>query len=164
MADTEDKAVFDTDCTEMKDLLCNQILNSTLIRNCRLDGYKLRSVGTGCAAIQMVWLCGHGSAVAWKNGCRYESNPALRYSCFGLFLNSFIYLFLSGISTFPGAGRSGVSFWHRALDASGKDIFSYRDSHKKLTLAGGLRACPSWCCCCILLVFSLASSMGRPRE
>lgn len=114
MADTEDKAVFDTDCTEMKDLLCNQILNSTLIWNCRLDGYKLRSVGTGCAAIQMVWLCGHGSAVAWKNGCRYESNPALRYSCFGLLNLSFICFSLAFLPSQELAGvvcPFGIGHW-----------------------------------------------------
>lgn len=97
-----------------------------------------------------VWLCGHGSALAWKNGCRYESNPALRYSCFGLF-HLFVSLF--DISAFPGAGKSGVSFWQWTLEASGKDIFSYGGSHKKLTLAGGLRTCPSWCCCFVLLSF-----------
>lgn len=115
VAYTEDKAVFDTDCTEMKDSLCNQILNSTLIWNCRLDGYKLRSVGMGCAAVQMVWLCGHGSTVAWKNGCRYESNPARRYSCFGLFLIFHLFVPLFDISTFPGAGKSvcpfGIGHW-----------------------------------------------------
>lgn len=148
----------------MKDLLCNQILNSTLIWNCRLDGYKLHSVGMGCAAVQMVWLCGHGSTVAWKNGCRYKPNPALRYSCFGLFLIFHLFVSLFDISTFPGAGKSGVSFWHWARDASGKDIFSYRDSHKKLTLAGGLRTCPSWCCCYILLSFPLPAVWGDPES
>lgn len=92
MADAENKAVFNIDCTEMKDLLCNQILNSTLIWNRRLNGYRLRSVGTHCAAVQMVWICGHGSTVAWKNGCRYESNPALRYSCFGFFLSGLSFI------------------------------------------------------------------------
>lgn len=112
----------------------------------------------------MVWLCGHGSAAARKNGCRYESNPALSYSCFGLFLIFPVFVSLFDISTFPGAGKSGVSFWHWALDASGKDIFSYRDSHKKLTLAGGLRTCPSWCCCCILLSFPLPAVWGDPES
>lgn len=46
-----------------------------------------------------------------------------------------------------------MSFWQWALEASGEDIFSYGCSHKKLTLAGGLRTCPSWCCCCVLLSF-----------
>lgn len=138
----------------MKDMLCNQILSSTLIQSCRVDGCELCSQSLGCAprawAVLPEWLCGHGSAVAWKNGCRYKPNPALRYSCFGLF-HLFVSLF--DISAFPGAGKSDVSFWQWALEASGKDVFSYRDSHKKLTLAGGLRTCPSWCCCCVLLPF-----------
>lgn len=96
-------------------------------------------------AVLPVWLCGHSSAVACENG--YESNPALRYSCFGLF---HLFVSLLDISAFPGAGKSGVSFWQWALEASVKDIFSYGDSHKKLTLARGLRTCPSWCCCCVL--------------
>lgn len=131
----------------MEDVLCNQILSSTLIQAVGL-------MGTSCAprawAVLPEWLCGHGSAVAWKNGCRYKPNPALRYSCFGLFR---LFVSLFDISAFPGAGKSGVSFWQWALEASGKDIFSNGDSHKKLTLAGGLRTCPSWCCCCVLLSF-----------
>lgn len=162
VAGTEDKAILNTDCTGLKDSLCNQILDSTLICNCRLDGYKLRSVGTSSAAVQMVWLCGHGSAAARKKGCR--SNPALRYSCFGLFLIFRVFVSLFDVSTFPGAGKSGVSFWHWALDASGKDIFSYGDSHKKLALAGGSRTCPSWCCCCILLSFPLPAVWGDPES
>jgi len=121
-------------------------------------------MGTGCAAVPMGWLCGHSSAVSWKNGCRYESNPALRYSGFGLFLIFHLFVSLFDISTFPGAGKSGVSFWHGALDASGTDIFSYGDSHKKLILAGGLRTCPCWCCCCILLSFPLPAVWGDPES
>lgn len=127
----------------MEDVLCNQILSSTLIQAVGL-------MGTSCAprawAVLPEWLCGHGSAMAWKNGCRCKPNPALRYLCFGLF-GLFVSLF--DISAFPGAGKSSVSFWQWALEASGKD----GDSHKKLTLAGGLRTCPSWCCCWVLLSF-----------
>lgn len=148
----------------MKDSLCNQIFNSTLIWNCRLGGYKLCSVGVDRAAVQMVLFCGHGAAVAWKNACRYDSNSARRYSCFGLFLIFHLFVYLFDISAFPWAGKTCVSFWHWALDASGKDIFSYRDSHKKLTLAGGLRTCPSWCCCCILLSFPLPAVWGDPEN
>lgn len=59
MADAEEQAVFDTDHTEMRDVLCNQILSSTLMQSCRFDGYELRSVGLGCAASVALWawLC-----------------------------------------------------------------------------------------------------------
>lgn len=52
--------MFNTDCTEMKDVLCNQILlSSTLIQSCRFDGYELHSMGPGCAASVALWaqLC-----------------------------------------------------------------------------------------------------------
>lgn len=131
---------------------------------------RYKAVGlmdTDCApwarAVLPVWLCGHGSAVAWKNGYRYESNPALRYSCFSL---SHLFVSLFDISTFPGAGTSGVSFWQWALEASGKRFFSYGDSHKKLTLAGGLRTCPYWCILVLLLcpVFFLPAVWGDPES
>ena len=160
VAATENKAVFNTDCTEMRGSLCNQILNSTLIWNCRLSGYRLRSTGTGCAAVQMVWLCVHGCTVAWKHECRYVSNPALRYSFFGFFLVFHLFVSLLDISIFPGAGRSAVSFWHWAPNASRKDFVSYRVSHQKLTLVGGLRTCPSWCCCSILMSFPLPAALA----
>lgn len=60
VADTEDQAVFNTDLTEMKDVLCDQILlSSTLIQSCRFDGYELHSVGLGCAGSVALWarLC-----------------------------------------------------------------------------------------------------------
>lgn len=99
---------------------------------------------------QVVWLCGP------QSGCREESNPPLRQSCFSFFLIFHLFVFLCDVSAFPGAGKSNVSFWHWAPDASGKDVSSYRDSRNKLTLVRGLvlLLCP--------FTFPLASSMRRP--
>lgn len=117
--------------------------------------------------LQYRWCGSVGMALLWLERMDADTNLTLLWDTHALvsfFLVFHLFVSVFDIPTFLGAGKSGVSFWHWALDASGKNIFSYGDSHKKLTLAEGLRTCPSWCCCCILLSFPLPEAWGGSRS
>lgn len=97
--------------------------------------------------------CGSvGMALLWHGRMDADTNLTLLSDIYALV--SFIYLFLS-LTFLPSQelARVACPFGSGHWRVSGKDIFGYGGSHKKLTLARGLRTCPSWCCCCALLSF-----------
>lgn len=136
----------------MEDVLCTQILSSTLMQSCRCDGYELRSQGPGCAAsVALLW---HGRMGADTNLTLLSDTHALV---------SFIYLFLSLTFLLSQELARVVCPFGSGHWKPVERTFSATETVIKMTLAGGLRTCPSWCCCCVLLSFPCQQN-GRPRE
>lgn len=74
----------------MKDVLCNQILSSTLIQSCRFYGYEQEQIPEPGLCCQ----CGFvGMALLWHGRMDADTNLTLLSDIHAL--ASFIYLFLS---------------------------------------------------------------------